>query len=258
MPFAAAPAPPAAPGLPSVPPAASRLSVGSVVGRSFSVWFANFVPFSIVTLAFYVPSLVLVTLAPEEGGRGWELLDRLLWAISQLLVTGALTSGVLVSLGGGRASAGALLGSGFRNMGAVFATGFRVGLWLLLGAVLLVVPAIVWYCALFVAVPAVVVETNLESSADALQRSRDLTQGSRWAVFAVVLVVTVATVLVTVAAALAAVFVEGVPHPIPVLLATAAIALASTLSACAAAVAYHDLRTSREGVATADLAKVFE
>ncbi len=242
----------------AVQPGAPAFSAGSVIGKSFSVWLANFVPFSIVTLAVYVPVLVLAALMPPEGGQGWDVADTVLSGISGLVVTGALTYGVLESLRGGRASAGALFGTGFRKVGWVFAVSFRIGLWMILGTLLLVVPAIIWYCALFVAVPAVVVEANLESSADALQRSRDLTKGSRWGILAVALVVFAVTAAAVVVAGLFAALAQGLPRPIPVLIATAIIALVSSLGACASAVAYHDLRLAKEGASTADLVKVFE
>ena len=165
---------------------------------------------------------------------------------------------MLTSLRGGRAPLGALFGTGFRKMGAVFATGFRVGLWVLLGVLLLVVPGVMWYCALYVAVPAVVVEAGLASSADALQRSRELTSGSRWAIFVVAALVGVVNAVAFGVAAVLAALAQALPHPIAVLLATAVIALASTFGACASAVAYHDLRVAKEGIATADLVKVFE
>jgi hypothetical protein len=248
----------ALPPVPVAPTGAPAFSAGAVIGRSFSAWLANFVPFSIVTLVVYVPVLVLAAFMPDEAGPGWSLADRLLTGLAGLVATGALTYGVLESLRGGRVSVGVLFGTGFRQMGAVFAVSFRVGLWMILGTVLLVVPALVWYCALFVAVPAVVVEAKLSSSADALTRSRELTKGSRWGIFAVVLVVFVVTVAaVTVAGALAA-FAQALPQPVPVVIATAIVALASTLGACASAVAYHDLRLAKEGVSTAELVKVFE
>jgi type III secretory pathway component EscS len=258
MPFAAAPVPqPAAP-LPTVPVAAPAFSAGSVISRSFSVWFANFVPFSIVTLVVYVPVLVLAAMMPEEGGPAWNLGDRVLSGLAQLVVTGALTYGVLESLRGGRASVGALFRTGFGKMGWVFAVSFRVGLWLILGTLLLVVPGVMWYCALFVAIPVVVVERHLDSSADALQRSRDLTKGSRRAIFVVVLVSWIVTFVVAAAAGLVAAFAQALPQPVPIVFATALIALVSTFGACAAAVAYHDLRIAKEGAATEDLVKVFE
>lgn len=238
------------------PVAAPAFSAGSVIGRSFSIWFRNFVPFSIVTLVVHVPVLVLAGLAPLEGGPGWNVADRLLSGLASLVVTGALTYGVIASLRGGRAGLGTLFSAGFGKMGSVFAASFRMGLWLLLGTVLLVVPAIVWYCGLYVAVPVAVVE-DVDSS-DALERSRTLTKGHRWAIFAVVAVVFVVTILLASASGALVVLLEAVPHPIPVLLAATIIALVTAFGACAAAVAYHDLRVAKEGVTTEQLAKVFE
>lgn len=246
------------PPVPAAAPLAPGFSAGAVIGRSFSVWLANFVPFSIVTLVVYVPVLALAAFMPDEGGPAWNIADRLLSGLAGLVVTGALTYGVLESLRGGRASAGALFGTGFRQMGTVFVVSFRVGLWMILGTLLLVVPALVWYCALFVAVPAAVVETKLPGSADALRRSRELTKGSRWGILAVVLVVAVVTIASVGVAGLLAAFVPALPQPVSVVFATAIVALASTLGACASAVAYHDLRLAKEGVSTADLVKVFE
>lgn len=248
----------ALPPVPALSPAAPAFTAGGVIGKSFSVWFANFVPFSLVTLAVYAPIFVLAALMPPNGGSGWDLADRLLSMLAELVVAGALAYGVLEALRGGKVSTGALFGTGFRELGAVFAVSFRVGLWLLLGTILLVVPAVVWYCALFVAVPAIVVEAKLSSSADALQRSRDLTAGSRWAIFAVVLVVFGVRVASVAIAGVVGAVAQALPQPLPVLLAVAVVALASTLGACASAVAYHDLRLSKEGVSTAELVKVFE
>lgn len=243
--------------LPAVSPTPS-FSVGGVIGRSFSVWFRNFLPFSLVTLVVYVPVFALVAAAPE-GGPGWDLVIRLLSALADLVITGALTFGVLESLRGGRASVGELFRKGFGKMGTVFVVSFRTGLWLVLGTVLLVIPGIVWYCALFVAVPAAVVEDRLGSSADALARSRALTMGHRWGIFAVMLVVFGVTLVVTmVAGVIAALGGVVVASWAQLLFVTALIALLSALGASAHAVAYHDLRVEKEGVATDDLVKVFE
>lgn len=248
----------ALPPVPAAPPVAHAFSAGSVIGKGFSVWFANFVPFSVVTLAVYLPVLVLAALKPPEGGAGWDLADLLLSALASLVTAGALTYGVLESLRGGRVSVGALFGTGFSKMGSVFAVSFRVGLWVFLGTLLLVVPGIVWYCSLFVAIPTVVVEASLPGSADVLERSRALTKGSRWGIFAVVLVVAVVGLASFGVAGLLGALAQVLPAPVPVVLATAVVALASTFGACASAVAYHDLRLAKEGVSTADLVKVFE
>jgi len=51
---------------------------------------------------------------------------------------------------------------------------------------------------------------------------------------------------------------SALPHPIPALVSSALMVFATPLGACAAAVAYHDLRVAKEGVDTAALVKVFE
>ncbi len=247
----------AAPPSAALDPGAVAFSAGRVIGRSFSVWLRNFVPFSIVTLVVHLPVLALAAAMPPGGGPGWNAADNLLSGLARLVAIGALAYGVLESLHGERPSIGALFRTGFRKLGSVFAVSFRVGLWLLLGVVLLVVPALVWYCALFVAVPAIVVE-NERDSAEALQRSRDLTRGHRWAILAVVLVMFVVSVAGVLLAGALSVALRSLPQPAPTLAAVAVIALASTVGACAPAVAYHDLRLAKEGVSTADLVKVFE
>jgi len=247
------PAPPLVLYAPTAPP----FSAGRVIGRSFATWFANFVPFSAIAITLYLPDIVLSVLVPEPRGPGWDLLDLLLSSLARLVVTGALTLGVLKSLRGERAPVGALFGTGFRTMGSVFAVSFRVGLWLLLGTVLLVVPALLWYCVLFVAVPAAVVEPNLGSSADALERSRVLTRGNRWGILAILLVDLVVTVAVVVATSAFAALASVVPRSILIAASSTVIVLVSSFSACTAAVAYNDLRVSKEGVSTADLVRIF-
>jgi hypothetical protein len=245
---------------PPVPytPTAPAFSAGRVIGRSFSIWFANFVPFSAVTITLFLPVIVLADLAPAERGPGWNLLDLLFSSLARFVVSGALTLGVLKALRGERAPVGALFATGFRTMGSVFAVSFRVGLWLLLGTVLLVVPAFVWYCALFVAVPAAVVEPSLRSSADALERSRQLTKGNRWGILAILIVVLGVTVTIVVAATALGVLASVFPRSVLVVANATIIALASSFGACTTAVAYNDLRVSKEGVSTEDLVKIFE
>ncbi len=248
----AAPAP--APAVSARPP---ELSAGSVIGRSFSVWFRNFVPFSIVTIVVYLPVIALAALTPLEERPAWSAADRILSGLANLVVSGALTYGVLRALRGQPVGAGTLLGTGFKKIASVFGASFRVGLYLILGTLLFVVPAIIWYCGLYVAIPAAVVEDP--GSADALKRSRELTKGHRWSIFAVVLVVLLVTVLVAALAGVAvALLAPIVPAPIPTVLAAGILALVSALGACASAVAYNDLRLAKEGVATEDLVKVFE
>src|SRR5512138_3055834 len=101
-------------------PVARPFSAGDVIGRSFSVWIRNFVPFSIVTLVINVPVLVLAAIAPADAGPGWRLSFSVLNALVELVVVGALTYGVLQALRGERLSLAALFGTGFARLGRVF------------------------------------------------------------------------------------------------------------------------------------------
>jgi hypothetical protein len=129
------------------------------------------------------------------------------------------------------------------------------------GMLLLLVPGLVFMVAACVAVPAAVVERP--GVVGAIQRSFDLTRGSRWPLFAaggVVLVVLWALSLVTqVAFGLAAFAIPGGQGVAFRMIGTQlGNALFSVIPAVAIAVSYHDLRLAKEGVDTAELAKVFE
>ncbi len=244
--------------LPPAPaPAPRPFSAGAVIGRSFSSWFGNVVPFSIVTLLVNVPVFAIEALAPPGESSWAEPAARVVSGLANLVVTAALTYGVLQSLRGEAVPLGRLLGSGFSKMGSVLLVSIGFGFIVFLGFVLLVVPGVIALCALYVAVPAVVVEDI--GPGEALGRSRALTKGSRWSILAVAVVVGVVTFVVAAAAgALVALGASALPHPVPALLSTAILALLTPLGACAAAVAYHDLRVAKEGVDTAALVKVFE
>jgi hypothetical protein len=247
---------------PSLPPASPAplerpFSAGEVIGRSFSVWLRNFVPFSVVTLLINVPLLVLAAAAPLDAGPAWSLLLNAVSGLAELVVAGALTYGVLEALRGSRVPLGMLLRTGFAKLGRVFVVSLGVGVRVFLGTLLLVIPGIVLFCRLYVAIPAAVVEPI--DPTDAIDRSRTLTEGSRWGIFLVALVAFLVTLVVGGVAGLVLVLGgSALPPRVIAVLGTAIGALASPLAACASAVAYHDLRVAKEGVDPAALVKVFE
>ncbi len=239
----------------ATPPA---LSPGKVLGRSFSVWRANFVPFSIVALVVFLPVIAASAAAPPEAGVSWTALDRFLTTFCGYVAEGALAFGVLRAPDGQRTGIVSLLATGFAKSGKVFAVSLVVGLLIVLGLVALIVPGLVAAAAFFVAVPAVVVEPGADSSS-AMERSRDLTRGHRWTILALLATVLAVQIALGLAFAVASGLLEDVvPHPVPAIAFNALFALTAPLGATAAAVAYHDLRVAKEGVATADLVKVFE
>ena len=132
-----------APGVPppATPvPAGRPFSAGEVIGRSFSVWFGNFAPFSIVTLIVNLPVFAIVALAPVEERSWMDALANLVSAFANLVVTGALTFGVLQTLNGAPVPLGTLLKKGFAKVGSVLLVSFGYGLIVFLGILLLLVP----------------------------------------------------------------------------------------------------------------------
>ena len=117
-----APIPVSRPGRPAGP-ARTAFSAGDVIGRSFSVWLRNFVPFSAVTLVVNLPVFVVTGLAPVEGGPAGGLLENLVSGLANLVVTGALTFGVLQALHGRPVTVGAL--DSFGHMGGTGCGGCR-------------------------------------------------------------------------------------------------------------------------------------
>ncbi len=254
--------PPAVPA--PVPAGAPAFSPGGVIGRSFSVWVRNLVPFSLLLLALHLPNL-LVTLAagppPGPGGAAgtygaFTFGNAILSGLLGIVATGGITFGVLRSLDGRRSGAGALLGFGFRKIWPVFVVSLNASVRIFLWSMLFVVPGIVALCGLFVAVPARVAEPNLDSG-EALEKSRALTRGHRLSIFLVVVVFWIVNVGTTVV--VAALGVRSVlPFTLYAVLLWALSGIVGALWATAAGVAYHDLRVDKEGVDTAKLAAVFE
>src|SRR5512146_2662546 len=93
----------------SAAPPGRAFSAGAGLGRRFALWFGNFVPFSIVTLLVSVPVFAIVALAPADSGSGLDALARVVSALANLVVTGALTYGVLQGLRGEAVPLGGLL-----------------------------------------------------------------------------------------------------------------------------------------------------
>lgn len=255
----------AAPPPSSVPfPALSgpRFEVGSVMTRTFGVWGRNLVPFSAVALVLNSPLFFLTiatgALRPGEGEPTVQGLSTVLGALLGFVLTGALTFGVLQSLGDRPVRFGEMMAIGFGKLWKILLVSIVVGVVAAGLAVLLLVPGIIAMCALWVAVPAAVVEEVGVGAA--LRRSRALTRGNRWTIFLVFLLFWLIGALVGgVYGFIVAVGGGGGAGAIPSLLVSQAVlAVVGALGAAAPAVAYHDLRVLKEGTDPSALAAVFD
>jgi hypothetical protein len=243
-----------------------RLDVGGVLGRTFQAWAANLVPFSLVGLVAYIPVLLLIGLlgSTDSFNAGTERLVELVTNFFTLILTGAVSYGVFRHLHGERADTGEVLRTGLSKFGSVWLTGLFVGLAFLVGLCLLVIPGIVLLVRYWVAVPVAVIESPGASAS--LRRSEELTDGNRWHVFAIAIImgfiVIVAAGLLGLGVGLASGAHEATTRttfgPLTQALVTLLSIPLNCLAAVAPAVVYHDLRIGKEGADVEELLKVFE
>jgi hypothetical protein len=263
---------------------ATTFGVGYLVSRTFSTWGRNALLFALLGGLGNAPTAIAVYLVYQRmpsytaASDFASLMDfyRELGAktvvqvsvamVCMSLVMAAVCQGAVQALRGEPVRLGAMLAAAVRRMPSV------LGLYLLAGLAItgtictLALPILfmVGWCA---AVPAAVVERA--GPIRALGRSWKLTRGFRWQVLAGFLVIFAclwaASALVqgvTMAAVLATSgargFGFGPAMAIPAAIQQVFAGVASTVTAAAHAVAYHGLRTTKEGGDPVVLAKVFE
>jgi hypothetical protein len=256
----------------------SAFSVGRVVARTFSTWWKHVVVFSVLTLAASAPIVLLALFAdtPVQGltapnpnpldgagaitqptvpaGFWYAYVGTMLLFVVEV---GAITQGVIHHLAGKRVSLGAMIGAGLRRAVPLLVVGLLSYVLVVLGTILLVVPGVILACALAVAIPAGVVERP--GVFGAIKRSFALTKGKRLAVFAIFLVLVVIVVAVNVFSSFVLPALTAAVSPmIGTVLGFVLNAVFGSFFWVAPAVVYHDLRVTKEGVDTAQLAAVFE
>ncbi len=238
-------------------PAAPPLVVGAVVGRSFAIWWRHLPAFAFAALVLDLPVLALDAAvgsidADHPSDQFETFLSSVLWAGIQ----SALTYGTLRALEGERVRVGAMLRVGVTKLLPVFLVSLGSGLVIMVGAIAFVIPGIIAACALSLAVPVAIAEPVGPSSA--MRRSWALTKGSRTRIFACVAVVGVALVAAAAAAVAVSSAGEGFVSPrVEAVLSEALGTLLLTVFPVAAAVAYSELRRTKEGVPAAELERVF-
>lgn len=248
---------PPAYGRPLPPP--FQLDVGRVFALAFSCWAAELVPFTLVGLIVYTPSLIGYGLmAAAEAGQLPVVVFGLFANILTLVLSGAVTYGVFQHLRGGTVGAGELLRTGFSKLGAVLAVGIVTGIGIALGVCALIVPGLILLTRWWVAVPVAVIESP--GLAESLSRSTALTEGNRWRVLAVALGLTVVGGLVgaVAGAAVNALLPSATGPALRTLLLKVLLLPVQILAAVAPAIAYHDLRVGKEGADVSDLLEAFD
>lgn len=255
-----------------------RLQVGPVLSRTLWVWWAHVGAFTAMSIVVYAPMLAgfgwffawamgaargAPPVASEVFGRSAALFAALgVTMVLSVVQMGAVTYGTVRRLQGERAPFGRMIAVGFRRGLPVVGTGFVVAIVTVLGFMAFLVPGVVFLVASCVSTPAAVVERP--GMFGAIRRSFDLTRGNRWPLLAAGLVIVVVLWILSAVVQVAATLLTSLFLPpgeavaFTVVTSQLGSALFSVIPVVAISVCYHDLRLLKEGVDTAQLAKVFE
>ena len=248
-----------------------KFRVGRVLARSFSILFKNIVPFGLISIIlvgiqFGVEILLFgssVTVQNMSGELGTAAPIGAQFAVNLLagmlvyfLLQAALVYGTIMELRGARAGIGECIANGIRHLFPVIVVGVLVTVIVSVGAVLLIIPGILFLLWYWVAVPVAVVERP--GIVASLKRSAELTKGSRWKLFALMLIVVPVLAYAVnsiVGFSIAAISPsETVVVGVVLVITTLQLAFQSIVNA----VTYHDLRIVNEGASGEEIAAVFD
>jgi hypothetical protein len=237
--------------------------IGRVLGTGFRVWAKNFLPFMVITALVYSPVLIW-KVSVVHGTLTDERVQATIRAIRygagltmmlNIIVSAALTYGVVMELQGQRASIGACITTGIVRFFPALGVALLTMLCVTGGCFLLVIPGLVMMCMLYIATQCSVLERP--GVMGALRRSRELTQGHKLEIFGLLMILgglnyglqhLVETVMLT----------ERDDLPGYVYAVMVQEMVVGSISAVMASVAYYFLRAEKEGTSAAELAAIFD
>jgi hypothetical protein len=202
------------------------LDIGAIIGTSLAVWPRLMLAFGPIYALQVLPDVLQgPVLGTQDQGAG--LLTMFLADMVGLLISivclGGLTTVATQVLDGGEPRIVEALDVGMRRFLPVLGACGLAGLLLLVGFLLLLVPGLVlstWY---FLVVPACILETLGPGAS--LRRSAALSQGTRWRIFALVLVIAAAALVGTAFSTIAEKTIGGIGAAIVEVLAGTAVGI---------------------------------
>ncbi len=240
--------------------AARAFDLGAILGETFQTYFANFLPFLLLTAIAYTPVIVYAILVPTAGATPQatlrnSLLLILLRVIAGPLATATVTYGVFQQMRGRDTSIADCLRVGLSNLFPVLGIAILQGIAVGVGMILCVVPGLITLAMLAVSVPVAIEERP--GLIAALNRSSELTEGYRWHVFGVLFILGILAFGVGLVLGLFSISLSSLPILATVVREGAGV-VTSGLSATAAAVMYYRLRSVKESVDIENIASVFD
>ena len=235
--------------------------LGGIISRSGAVLSRHFLTFFIVAAIAYSPMLLIESTQTAEPIGPSEALSQALWAffgVVLLMVFSQLGDAIILhaAFQDMRRRPVRLVESfnvALSRLFPLIGIGFVQGFLILLGMILLIVPGLILNAMWFVGLPACVVE-RLGPWAS-LRRSRELTKGYRWKVFALALLLPAVNAGSSVIASVLAALAGPVAGLTGQMIWTG---IAAAFSGVVFTVTYYDLRVLKEGVDIEQITAVFD
>ena len=248
-----------------------QVEFGQIFRQTFAVLGRNPVNFLIIALLFIgIPNALFGFLWPQTAGAAlptaatWERLAALvvIASASGAIMQAAIIHGAVADMNGRKSSLAECLTAGLAQALPVAAIGLLLGLAIIAGFILLIIPGIIISLAFSVAVAAQVVENT--GIIGAFQRSAVLTRNHRGVIFGVNFVIGLIIIVASgvmgaiVGGLIGAVAPTQVLLLVNVLVTPVTSAVTGTISASSVAAIYFELRRVKEGVGTEQLAALFD
>ena len=221
------------------PPPARRLTVGEVINEAFDLYGRHAATLIWAAVAVFVVAGVIQGVLGEAESAILRVLGSIVALVASTLFTGFVVSLVADVRDGRRDfTVGELLSSATPAIPRLIGNGILLGIAVLIGLVLLIVPGLYLLTIWAVTAPAIVVERR--GAIEAFGRSQELVRGQGWPVFGAIVLAFLILVVFGIAAALIGAAIAGVGGAIA--LTIVANVLAAPFAALVSSVLFFKLR----------------
>jgi len=262
-----------------------QFDVGRVINRTFGAIKNNFVSFFLASLIIMGTPMLLIGLLPVLMGTGGLIegdtinesyltgimlvagISFIVVMIGSILLQGALIFGAVADFNGRKAPFSECMSVALRYFLPLLGLGILVGLGMILGFMLLIIPGIFIALGWSIAAPVLIVEGK--GITDSISRSWELTKGyKRWILLLVIILIVISTIISAVLGAFTliagdptTVVLEGGStsfHILNAIFSALAQAISTMISATGVAAIYYEIRQLKEGIGAESLAAVFD
>jgi hypothetical protein len=233
--------------------------IGKVVSKSLDVFFKNIITFTLIAGVVALPYIGLAALdQPGQTPTGSDVVSGVIAFVLILFLSPVATAVILHAsfqhMRGRPVRLAESVSGGLSRILPLLGVMFLMTLGIALGMLLLLVPGVILMTMWYVAVPVSVIEKT--GPVRSLGRSRELTKGFRWKIFALVMLAYIVSIIGNTVFVLLAAAVAGTVGGLVMQLLWQGIA--GGFGSVLVAVAYYYLRVAKEGIDVDQIAAVFD